>query len=218
MYGDAGIRITGGTISDNLAVDGGGVYLPSSGATLEDTMISANTASAEGGGVYAVSSGTLDGATITGNTAQTGGGMYLQSAANAFQHVWISQGFATIDGNSASLRGGGVAMETGVTADAFIVTNNTAPEGAGFVVRGGAGWGWANFTEVELSDTEEQGHGDRTTEWGFGWELNVGYEWRLVKNMSAGLGIGVNHLDIGGDLTDTATFYPVTLNMGWYWD
>ena len=88
----------------------------------------------------------------------------------------------------------------------------------GFVVRGGAGWGWANFTEVELSDTEEQGHGDRTTEWGFGWELNVGYEWRLVKNMSAGLGIGVNHLDIGGDLTDTATFYPVTLNMGWYWD
>jgi hypothetical protein len=88
----------------------------------------------------------------------------------------------------------------------------------GLVVRGGAGLGWANFTEVELVAGEEQGHGDRTTETGFGWELNIGYEWRLVRDVSAGIGFGVNHLDIGKTLTEKATFYPVTLNLGWYWD
>ncbi len=94
------------------------------------------------------------------------------------------------------------------------------PESAwgGFVIRGGAGLGWANFTEIELVEDEEQGHGDRTQENGIGYELNVGYEWRLVRDVSAGIGFGVAYLDIGKDLYDTATYYPVTLNLGWYWD
>jgi len=89
---------------------------------------------------------------------------------------------------------------------------------AGFYARAGIGLGWSSITEIEMIVGEEQGHGVRQTESGLGWEFNVGYEFRLVPNMSAGLGIGVNHQDIGGDLYDKSTFYPVTLNLGWYWD
>lgn len=88
----------------------------------------------------------------------------------------------------------------------------------GLVIRAGAGLGWANYTEIELVEGEEQSHGDRTMETGLGWEVNLGYEWRLVRDVSAGIGLGVSHLDIGGDLYDKATYYPVTLNLGWYWD
>ncbi|HPF70554.1 MAG TPA: outer membrane beta-barrel protein [Candidatus Krumholzibacteria bacterium] len=88
----------------------------------------------------------------------------------------------------------------------------------GLYLRGGVGLGWANATDIEMVEGEEQGHGDRTTESGLGLELNLGYEFRLVRNMAAGIGIGYNHLDIGGDLYEKADFFPVTLNLGWYWD
>jgi opacity protein-like surface antigen len=88
----------------------------------------------------------------------------------------------------------------------------------GLYLRAGAGLGWANYTEIELVEGEEQSHGDRTTESGLGLELNLGYEFRIVRNMAAGIGIGYNYLDIGGELYEKGSFYPVTLNLGWYWD
>jgi len=87
----------------------------------------------------------------------------------------------------------------------------------GIYVRGSVGLAWASVTEVELVDGEEQGHGHRLQETGLGLELNLGYEFRIVRNVAVGLGAGINHLDIGGDLYESATFYPVTLNLGWYW-
>ena len=88
----------------------------------------------------------------------------------------------------------------------------------GLYVRAGAGLGWGVINTVEEIEGEEQGDGKTEADSGLGLELNVGYEFRLVHNVAAGLGIGVNHIDIGGDLYDTGTFYPVTLNLGWYWD
>lgn len=88
----------------------------------------------------------------------------------------------------------------------------------GFYARAGVGLGWSSITAIELVEGEEQGHGDRQTESGLGYELNVGYEFRLVPSMSAGVGFGVNRQDIGGDLYEESTFFPVTLNLGWYWD
>ena len=94
------------------------------------------------------------------------------------------------------------------------------PDGAlgGFYVRGGVGLGWAAVTEIELVEGEEQGHGDRETETGLGAELNLGYEFRVVRNVAVGLGIGLNHLAIDGDLYDRSTFYPTTLHLAWYCD
>jgi opacity protein-like surface antigen len=88
----------------------------------------------------------------------------------------------------------------------------------GLYVRGGVGLAWTAITQVTLVDGEEQGHGHRDQETGLGLELNVGYEFRLVRSMAAGIGIGINHQNIGKDIYETSTFYPVTLNLGWYWD
>jgi hypothetical protein len=87
----------------------------------------------------------------------------------------------------------------------------------GIYLRGAVGLGWAGITEVELVDGEEQGHGHREQDTGLGLELNLGYEFRIVRNMAVGLGAGVNHLDLGGDVYEKATYFPVTLNLGWYW-
>jgi opacity protein-like surface antigen len=87
----------------------------------------------------------------------------------------------------------------------------------GLYVRGGVGLAWTAITQVTLVEGEEQGHGDRDQETGLGLELNVGYEFRLVRHMSAGVGFGVNYQDIGKTYYETSTFYPVTLNLGWYW-
>jgi len=88
----------------------------------------------------------------------------------------------------------------------------------GLYIRGGAGLAWTAITEVELVPGEEQGHGERQQETGLGVEVVVGYEFRVVPNMSAGIGIGFNHQDIGGDLYEKSSFYPATLTLGWYWD
>jgi len=87
----------------------------------------------------------------------------------------------------------------------------------GLYIRGGVGLAWTAITQVTLVEGEEQGHGHRDQETGLGLELNLGYEFRLVRNMSAGLGFGVNHQDIGKSYYEKSTFYPVTLNLGWYW-
>lgn len=86
----------------------------------------------------------------------------------------------------------------------------------GIYVRFGLGLAWAAISEVEISDEEEQGHGDRLKENGLGVEFNLGYEFRLARNFAAGLGVGSQQLNIGGELYDEAMFFPVTLNLRWY--
>jgi hypothetical protein len=73
--------MTGGTISNNNAANGGGVYVGMETTfTMSGGTISGNTANNYGGGVY-VSIGTtftMSGGTISGNTANNyGGGVYL---------------------------------------------------------------------------------------------------------------------------------------------
>jgi hypothetical protein len=88
----------------------------------------------------------------------------------------------------------------------------------GLYLRGGAGLAWASIAEVELVVGEEQSHGERETDTGLGLELNLGYEFRVAHSAAVGLGIGINHQLIDGELYDTSTYFPVTLNLGWYWD
>jgi opacity protein-like surface antigen len=88
----------------------------------------------------------------------------------------------------------------------------------GLSVRAGGGLGWGVINTLEEIPGVPQDDGKTESDSGLGLELNLGYEFRIVRNVSAGIGIGVNYLDIGGDLYDSGLFYPVTLNLGWYWD
>ena len=103
---DAVFDMYGGTISNNQAGYGGGVYVRGGTFNFYDGLITGNKAhSTDGGGisVYGGSS-TLNmyGGTITSNTANSGAGIGVSGGAT----VNISGG--TISGNSATQSGGGI--------------------------------------------------------------------------------------------------------------
>ncbi len=89
--------------------------------------------------------------------------------------------------------------------------------GGGFYVRAGIGLGWGSVAEVEIFD-QIQEHGVRVDETGLGILTGIGYEFRIVKDVAAGLGVGFNHLSIDKDFYDSGWFMPVTGTLAWYWN
>lgn len=87
----------------------------------------------------------------------------------------------------------------------------------GWYLRGGVGLGWASIALVEIED-QEQIWSDRLDESGLGLLAALGYEWRFVEDVAAGLGLGVQHLNIQGDFYQETTFVPFTFSVNWYWD
>lgn len=94
----------------------------------------------------------------------------------------------------------------------------------GFYVRGGTGYGWAGFTIVEIPiDPEEhvpieQEHGERKDESGLGFNLQLGYEFRLSRTFAVGLGLGFDYLSINEEIYKSAYYFPIALTAAWYWD
>lgn len=96
----------------------------------------------------------------------------------------------------------------------------------GFYLRGGAGYGWAGLTFIEVDPDPDpdhhvsldQEHGDRTDESGMGYTIGLGYEFRIAHNFAAGLGWSVDYLSIDKNIYKNGTYYPITLVLGWYWD
>lgn len=94
----------------------------------------------------------------------------------------------------------------------------------GLYLRGGVGYGWAGFTivEIDLDPPEhvplDQEHGTRKDESGLGFNLQVGYEWRVSRSMAAGLGVGLDYLSINDDIYKSSYYFPITLTGVWYWD
>jgi len=106
---DSTAVITGFTIQNGYANQGGGVHCDSSSPSLANVTISGNTAisnvSSYGGGIYCWSSSpSLENVTISGNTASGyvssyGGGIYCWSSSPSLANV-------TISGNTADYSGG----------------------------------------------------------------------------------------------------------------
>ncbi len=96
----------------------------------------------------------------------------------------------------------------------------------GFYLRGGAGYGWAGLTFIEIEAEPDpdhhvsldQEHGDRTDESGIGYTLGLGYEFRISNTFAAGLGWSVDYLSIDKDIYKNGTYYPITLVLNYYWD
>lgn len=87
----------------------------------------------------------------------------------------------------------------------------------GLFVRGSVGLAWSAITEVEIVEDEEQGHGDRHKNNGVGLELCLGYEFRVARHVAVGLSASVIHQEFGDDIYDNATFFPIALDLGFYW-
>ncbi|MHC4500321.1 MAG: outer membrane protein assembly factor BamB family protein, partial [Planctomycetota bacterium] len=110
--GDAGITINNCTIienSTNSFVDpypGGGIYCDSGDLTINNSVITANTAEF-GGGIYCDSGGlTIHNSVITANTAESGGGVYHIGTGN----VTITG--STITANAVTVNTSGIYAQS----------------------------------------------------------------------------------------------------------
>jgi hypothetical protein len=124
-----GLSITGGDATGLTGYDyygehdvGGGVYVMTAAATLNNNQIFSNTAPYGGGGVYlGFSTGQLNSNTISNNNINTGGG-----------GVFLYEGAATLTGNqiisntSQNLGGGLYLFSTGATLKGNTIAGNTA--------------------------------------------------------------------------------------------
>jgi large repetitive protein len=105
--------VTGSSISDNSAPEGGGVWLESTDEVTSSTL-SDNTATRGGGGA---DGGTISNSTFSDNTAVAGGGVYSDGKITD----------STFTGNTASIQGGAVFESGRITGSTF--DGNSAPYG-----------------------------------------------------------------------------------------
>ena len=124
VYLTDGSVLTGFTLTNGTAVNGGGAYCTSTNVQLINCQVSGNSAT-YGGGVY---SGTLSNCTISGNSvgfSGSGGGAYNSTLLNC-----------TITGNSTLVNGGSGAGAVGGFLANCVISNNIC-NGSGATVGGG---------------------------------------------------------------------------------
>lgn len=131
---NAQLRIKNCTISNNSAQSGGGIYVENAlpfEITGEKTVISQNTATANGGGIYTNTNLTFTNGTVSENTAASGGGMF----ASAGTDLVISGPKTVITRNVAAGSGGGVygynISIIGDANDRIEISYNKAPDNGG---------------------------------------------------------------------------------------
>ncbi len=123
------VTVTNSTLTANTAVRFGGAIANSGTVTINESVVSDNTATSLGGGIFNDSGNLIvNDSTLSGNTAQFGGAIHTQF----FGTATIND--STISGNTATTGGGAI-----VNADSVLevndstITDNTAPIGGGVV-------------------------------------------------------------------------------------
>jgi hypothetical protein len=127
------VKVTG-----NAANQGGGIYVTltapdRSSATLTDSVIVGNTATAFGGGLSAFGDVTLTRTAVVGNGAKFGGGLNLW--ANPQSTLTASN--VTIGGNEAGENGGGLISGGRLDFEFSTIAANKARGGTNFLLNGG---------------------------------------------------------------------------------
>ncbi|MDD5707306.1 MAG: right-handed parallel beta-helix repeat-containing protein, partial [Kiritimatiellae bacterium] len=143
--------VNSSTVACNQAFSagGGGIYTYGTAAqTIQNCVISSNTAAANGGGVEFVSPGVLSNCTVNGNVAGGAGGVLLHAGSAAVRcriagnqatgmggGVYTFQGgyveSCEISGNQAGTYGGGVAANKAGVLQNCTVAGNQASQGGG---------------------------------------------------------------------------------------
>ncbi len=132
-----GLTITGGNASVNLSGSfGGGGIFNSGTLTLQNDIITANTAGTYGGGLYNAGTGnvTVSGSAFTSDSAQLGGGFFNTGTVSVSGSAFI--------GDSASSNGGGFYNQSTVTVTTSTFSTDTA---------GGNGGGFYSNNSVAVS-------------------------------------------------------------------
>ena len=128
------VTISGITIQNGSAADGGGIRLDaSSSLTLRDAAVSGNHASNVGGGIFVSGVLTIERVAIEGNSADVGGGLYIN---NGVTGTIVN---STISGNTAASDGGGIFTRSTVDITNSTIAENTGGSGAGGIHKSGSG-------------------------------------------------------------------------------
>jgi hypothetical protein len=124
VYAVGDFILTGGTISENRGIYGGGVGMNKSRFEMRGGTISGNDARYGGGGVYMDQSGfEMSGGTIRGNNAVNGGGVMARSA--------FEMNGGNISGNGALVMGGGVYATANFEMRGGTIEGNSSVIGGG---------------------------------------------------------------------------------------
>ena len=144
VYHEAEFRVTGGTVRNNHSGNSGGGIYAKGKLSMTGGEISSNTANTYGGGAILKSAGgSLSGGSIKNNTASVNGGGLQIDGAVSFSNVLISS-------NSASGNGGGISVSSAGTCNfnSGNVSGNTAKmSGGGIYLDGTCKANGSNFTE-----------------------------------------------------------------------
>ncbi|MCD7847955.1 MAG: hypothetical protein LUG49_08035 [Oscillospiraceae bacterium] len=117
--GNSTFTMSGGEISGNTSVNGGGVYVKSGGTfTMSGGTITGNISNGTGGGVCNAGTFTMSGGTISDNTA---GGTYGTYSEGVYGSITMTGG--TISGHKTGIR---AYDGTTVTINGGVVTGNTS--------------------------------------------------------------------------------------------
>ena len=111
------VNITGGTIDNCQATNGGAIYTTGGTVTVSNASITNCTATGNGGAFFLEPGATISmtSGSIVGNHASNGGGVYLSSGAK-LTYTTNSSSTGYIRNNTASNLGGGVYLAQGTTS------------------------------------------------------------------------------------------------------
>jgi hypothetical protein len=100
------LAVSGVTLQNGAAANGGGLYCLATDLTMDDVVVEANAATSAGGGVYlhSCTDASLVDVWIDGNAAASGGGLYATTSDGL-----VLDGLV-VEGNAASVVGGGLSL------------------------------------------------------------------------------------------------------------
>jgi hypothetical protein len=128
---DDNLTLNNMIITANTATTGGGIAIMDTGSLqLSNSTLSLNNATSAGGGIRNGQGNlTITDCTFSGNTAANGGAIWNDTNLTTQTTTIVG---STISGNSATTAGGGLSNSDGlVVIRHSTITNNTAPAGAG---------------------------------------------------------------------------------------
>ena len=207
------VSISGGTITNCSAQQGGAIYMSAGTCTVSGTA-SIQSCSAEQGGAIYIGGGTctVSGGEVNGNVAtQNGGGVYMEEGTFALSGGKVTKNIATQNGGGVYLGGGNMTMSLGelseneaqsgagayvqaadenegIFVSGGLVTSNIAQEnGGGFVVLNGSYKMTGGV--VENNDAAKNGGGIYVASTG-GAKVTVEFRSGTVRNNEAGVNGG----------------------------
>jgi len=119
--------INNSVISGNSASSSGGGMLVYGITTLNNSTVSKNSAVVNGGGINASDTFNINNSTVSGNTSANGGGIFVSNGTATFSN-------STVSGNMATTDGGGIFTVVGTTnLNNSTVSDNSAANGGGIL-------------------------------------------------------------------------------------